>query len=187
MKKISTVLLIMIVVMAAAFAAEPTSVNVTYTVGDAFVPSYAYKLNSDSEATSFAMGSATGVIAASNASDVFSIIDHSYNTTAAAHSYTITLNDSTSQWKNNTTPAILGPTVSVASLTAGDAANGVTPSASGKVLTVAYGAVASNADIVDRRAANAGVVVGTFKLSWAAQSVVSGSYTATLTIGYATV
>lgn len=181
MKKIFTVMMIMMIAAVSVFAAaNATSLDVTYNVAGKFTGAYTFKLNNGTEAETFNMGSNNGSIAASNSENIFYIVDRSFCNNSTPTSCTITIGDP-SAWTNTSTSTIVGSDVSLASLTGIDGTN-VTTSVSGSTLTITYAAATTVATVTNR--VNTPTNVASFKLTWDESIVPVGSYRSTIEVQY---
>jgi len=186
MKKILTVMMIMMIAAVSVFAtSNPSSLAVTYDVEGFYSGAYTFRFNNEAEAETFSMGSNSGKIAASHLDDYFYIVDRSFCNKAEDYSCTITLGEP-GVWTNTSDNGVTGSDVSItADSFQGINEGNVTTSVSGNVLTITYAAATTVDTVTKRNEANAQKDVAKFQLSWASSIVPVGTYKSTMTVTYA--
>ena len=182
--------MVMAIAIASVFATalpSSSSLSLNFTVTDSSVLNYGFKHESESQNTTFTVGSTasggSGITASAAGGYTLSLMDNSYYNNSVATTLYINLATPTA-WAC-TTPAVTATThPTINSLVEATAANNVTctvETANAK-LKVVYGAVSTITGIVDRR--TTAVALATFNIQWGAENVPSGTYTSTIAVTF---
>ena len=190
MKKILAAMIIAVIAVAGVFAtmtANPSSVVLNYTVEDKFTSNIGFKVTigsgDASEYTNSVINAGTAQSKIGAGSVKLDIYDMSYCNHATVQTTNVKIT-APAAWidsKSNATDAVFSEKTALSADTTGDSAAGITTATKVKEdgIVVTYPA----SHVVDRR--TTAVKIGSVAYEWAADTqVVTGTATATFTVGY---
>lgn len=193
MKKITVLIMVMVMTIASVFATTlptaPSSVDLKFNVTGTATLLYGFQHDATNGiATSFVVGSTasdgTG-ITANTTGYALSLMDCSKYNDNSEYTLYITLGIP-GVW-TCASPSITGTTnPTINDLVAKTAVNGVTASVvtDNSKIKVVYSAVTTKAGIIDRSTAHE--ELASFNIQWEAENVPVGTYTSTMTVSYTT-